>query len=226
MIQRLIGGRLATGDFGAQTGLPQYGVLLSGTVSSPIIVNNSSHRILAYTLLFDQKKRCVKPVRICDARPATQTAYILGGIAPLASHRHDSSAEVRDAKGQSPTIGAKAVVLDSVLFDDGTLVGPDKAGSFDQLTARIQAEKDVHAVVVTANGADSVWTALERMASGQTVPAIQPSRSQMYQYRYQSMFKTYAAELLNVRVRAGNAAALDLARSSVFYPTIVKGEIK
>jgi len=95
--------------------------------------------------------------------------------------------------------------------------------AFDQLTADIQAEKDVHAILVTANDAESAWTVLKEIASaGKTAPAVQSSRPQLYQYRYREMSKVYADELLRVRSAVGDAAALQIAHSSEFYPTIVK----
>jgi len=208
----------------AQAGLPKYGVLLGGSVSSPTIVNNSSHRILAYTLLFDQGNGAVHPSLYEMLGQLRKLPMSSVGIAPGVSLPHNPSAQVRDAKGQSPYAVAIAVSLDSVLFDDGTLVGPDKAGSFDQLTARIQAEKDIHAILLNGNGAESAWAALSGIASGQAVAPTQASRSQPYQGRYASMYKVFAAELLRVRSGTGDAAALHLAGSSMSYPTIVKGE--
>ena len=224
MIARILGVSILLATFaGAQSGLPKYGVFLEGTVSSPIIVNHSSHRILAYCLLFDHGSGVVIPslqVMLGQLRRQPMSAV---GIAPGGQHLHQPVAQVADAKGQLPNEGPIALTLDSVLFEDGTLVGPDKSGSFDQLTARIQAEKDVHAVLKNG-GTPSAWTALERIASGQTSPAPEQSRSQGYRSRYQAMFRASAVELLNVRSRAGDAAANDLARSSAFYPAIVKGE--
>ena len=41
----------------AQTiGLPQYGVLLEGTADAPVLVNNSSQRILAYAWRYENSK--------------------------------------------------------------------------------------------------------------------------------------------------------------------------
>src|SRR5712691_722507 len=217
MIQRLVSFVLLLASVAmAQTGLPQAGVLLGGTtVTSPIIINNSGHRILAYTLLFDLGNGASYPSVFAMLGQLRKLPISSVGIAPGASFPHRSNVQFRDASGQSPTARATAVALDSVLFDDGTLVGPDKAGSFDQLTADNQAEKDVHAILVTANGAESAWTVLKEIASaGKTAPAVQSSRPQLYQYRYREMSRVYADELVRVRSAVGDAAALQLAHSS------------
>jgi hypothetical protein len=210
----------------AQTGLPQFGVVLGGTVNSPVIINNSSHRILAYTLSFDkgngvpQNTLYMMMGQLRDQSPSS------AGIAPGANFQHPAGTQVQaqDASGKSPTAGAIAVALDSVLFDDGTLVGPDKAGNFDSLLGRVQAEKDVHAILIGANGAASVWATLEGFASGQTAPPIVPGQSHNYQRQYLVEFRSYATELLTVRKRGGDAAALKAAHSSDSYPAIVRGE--
>ena len=209
----------------AQAGLPQFGVLVGGTVNSPVIINNSSHRILAYTLSFDKGngasyRSLYSMLGQLRRQPLSST-----GIAPGANFPHPvgQAVQVQDAGGKSPVAGATAVSLDSVLFDDGTLVGPDHAGSFDKLLARVQAEKDVHAILTSTNGTASSWATLEGFASSQPVIAVPPGHSRNYERQYLLSFKTYAAELLRVRQRQGDAAALQLAHSSDVYPAIIRG---
>lgn len=206
----------------AQTGLARHGVFLQGTPGSPLIVNQSSHRILAYTLLFVHANGATTPslqVMLGQLRNQPLTSV---GIAPMTTYTHRSSAEVRDPNGALPTEQALSVVLDSVLFDDGTLVGPDEAGSFYPLTARIQAEKDAHAVLLHADGAASAWATLASFASGKTLPPVDAGQPLAYQHRYQALFQIYAEELLHVRSKGGESAALRLAHSSAFYPVIVR----
>jgi hypothetical protein len=218
---------LAASTAVAQTGLPQYGVVLGGTVNSPVIINNSSHRILAYTLSFDMG----------NGVPPHNTLYMmigqlrdrspsLAGIAPGANFVHSPGTlvQVQDARGKSSTAGAIAVALDSVLFDDGTLVGPDKAGNLDSLLGRVDGEKDVHAIFAGANSTAAGAAILEGFASGQTVPPIPPGRSRNYQRQYLASVRANAIELLNVWKRGGDAAALKKAHSSDSYPAIVRGE--
>lgn len=148
------------------------------------------------------------------------------GIAPGASRAHDSQALTNslDAKGQSAFAWATSVTIDSVLFEDGRLVGPDKAGSYDQLTARLQAEKDVHELLTKATDVTQAWVTLEGIASGQIEPPTDKSQSQKYQRRYRAEYQTFSTELVRVRSKLGDAAAMDLAHGYVFDVKIVRGE--
>jgi hypothetical protein len=126
-------------------------------------------------------------------------------------------------EGQSPFAFATSVALDSVLFEDGRLVGPDKAGSYDQLTALVQAEKDVHEIITTAKDLAQAWRVLESIAAGQAIPARDQSRSERYWRRYLVAYRNFSVELLQVRSKVGDAAAINLARMYMFRPQIVKG---
>jgi hypothetical protein len=217
-------GFLLSGVSVAQTGLAKHNVLLEGTPGALFIVNNSNHRILAYTLLFVTKNGQMAPSLHDMFGQLRKQPMSSVGIPPMTKFAHRPSTESRDANGQNAVTQAVSVVLDSVVFENGMIVGPDKAGGFDQFSARVRAEQDAHSVLTKSNNSASAWLALEAFASGQTVPSVEASRSSLYQYRYQRVFKVSAAALLTVRSRRGDVAALALAKSSDSYPMIVKGE--
>jgi hypothetical protein len=90
------------------------------------------------------------------------------------------------------------------------------------LIARLQAEKDAHEVVTTANDIAHAWTLIENIASGQVRPPRDPSQSERVWTLYSGVYRTRATELLQVRSKLGDAAAMELARAYVFSPKIVK----
>lgn len=218
------------------TGLPQYGVLLEGTADAPVLKNNSAKRILAYSLMYDSG--------------GTSTVDMLGqlrtqplssvGIAPGASYglrtgsfqgsipgggggdRFPVPPQTRDARGL-PTQHTSAT-LDAVVFDDGHIVGPDKSGLFDRLSKQIKAEQDVAGILLNSTDREAAWQQIQTIASsppelpplpargGGFVGALPPGRPQ------------FARQLLFVRQRRGDVAAVKTAESTKNYPVIVKVE--
>ena len=202
------------------------GVWLGGSASDPLIINNSTHRVLAYTLIFQGVNggESSSPFSMLGQLRDQPISNV--GIAPGSSWAHNARptvAQTLDAKGQSPFASAASVALDSVLFEDGRLVGPDKAGSYDQLTALVQAERDVHDIITTARDLAHAWAVLESIAAGQTQPPRDQSRSEKYWLRYLTAYRNFSTELLRVRTIAGDAAAMNLASKYMFTPKIVKG---
>jgi len=184
------------------------------------------HRVLAYTLMFQGVNgvSSFSPFSMLGQLRDQPISNV--GIAPGASWAHNSrptAVQAVDAKGQSPFDFASKVALDSVLFEDGRFVGPDKAGSYDQLTALVQAEKDVHDIITTAKDLAQAWTVLESVAAGQTQPVRDQSRSEKYWLRYLTAYRNFSTKLLRARSNVGDAAAMRLAHMYMFKPKIVKG---
>jgi hypothetical protein len=200
------------------------GVSLGGTVSAPVIVNNSSHRVLEYTLLFQGPKGPSRPSTYSMLPQLRKEPLSSVGIAPGTSWTHPTNAfvQVLDASGQPSVASVTNVVLDSVLFEDGRPVGPDKAGHYEMLILSLQAERDAHEILTTATDVAHAWTVLENIASGQTKPPRDPSQSEKDWIFYSQVYRTRATELVQVRSKLGDAAAMDLARAYVFSPKIVK----
>jgi hypothetical protein len=198
-------------------GLPQAQVTLAGTPAAPVVINNSSHWILAYTIVDQNATGPVRP----------HTYDMIGqlrnnpraGIAPGVSFSEDqlpARTQTRDANGAPPPPSTQ-VSLDSVLFDNGVLVGPDKMNSFDAITARLQAQKDVNMAVEAGD-----WSKVQQIADGRNAGA--PIGSELYQRNYRQRVVIAATEMLQVRERTGDAGALKLAASMAAYPTITRGQ--
>ena len=209
---------VAAAAIAQMVGLPQAGVILAGTPASPVVINNSSHWILAYTLVNQNTAGRVLP----------HTYDMIGqlrnnpraGIAPGASFPDGQlpRVETRDASG-APPLPPTQVSLDSVIFDNGELVGPDRAKIFDVITARLQAQKDVNLAVEAG-----AWSKIQQIADGGNTGAPAPAGSEMYQRSYRQRAVIAATEMLRVRERTGDAGALQLAASMAAYPTITRAQ--
>ena len=114
------------------------------------------------------------------------------------------------------------VALDSVWFDDGTFVGPDKGGSFERTTARMQAEKDVHAILVKATDREAAWATLREMAARRGIVA--PAGTPLFQNGYLMWAQTFADQLLRLKADKGEARALAVAEEAAAYPAIKRVE--
>jgi hypothetical protein len=198
-------------------GLPQAEVTLAGTPTAPVIINNSSHWILAYTLVDQDAAAPVRPHTydmIGQLRNNPRAGIAPGGSFP--DGQSPRPVETRDASGAPPRPPTQ-VSLDSVVFDNGVLVGPDKANIFDAITARLQAQKDVNLAVQAG-----AWSKLQEIADGgNAAPAL--IGSEIYQRNYRLRIVVAAREMLGVRERTGDAGALKLAASMAVYPTITRG---
>lgn len=119
------------------TGLPQYGVELTGTVDAPVITNHSGKDIYELSVVFydaaghvngtstenyfansfDDVLHNGQSDEIHGATPKpTDTVHIIEGTLP----------------GRPPRPMTVKIVLDSVVFGDGSFVGPDVAKLFAQ----------------------------------------------------------------------------------------------
>ena len=220
----------------AQTvGLPQYGVLIEGTADAPVLINNSSHRVLAYALQYDNRG-----FSTYNMLGQFRTQPTSSGIAPGASNEIRTGSlqgtvpvggggagrvpvppQVRDASGLP--VQHTSVALDAILFDDGHVLGPDKGGMFDRLASQIKGEQEVAAILLDATDRNSAWTQIQNIANsppelpvlprgGGFLGALPPGRPQ------------FARQLLLQRSAGGEAAAIKLAAGTKNYPVIVKGE--
>ena len=120
----------------AQTliGLPQYGVELTGSIENPVIVNNSGKAICEVTvMLYDAagKPNGTNTESYCfDSLDGVvhpgDSAEVHGAVAksgdPIEVH-------IDNPKNKPVPITVKAV-LDSIIFADGSFVGPDNAKWF------------------------------------------------------------------------------------------------
>jgi hypothetical protein len=223
----------------AQTiGLPQYGLLLEGTANEPKLINNSSHQVVAYALIYDNRgTSTVDLLEQLRTKPASEV-----GIAPgrtLEVNRPHLGAsgggggrgvpvgpqvKVRGGNGLPPEHTTAA--LDAVLFEDGQLVGPDHSGQYERLTSQIKQEQEVASILLNTTDRAAAWVSIQSIASSPEPPPPPPAPGR-YGVRAGPMppwRAQFARQLLLVRQRQGDAAAVKAAESTKNYPVIVKVE--
>ncbi len=121
--------------------------------------------------------------------------------------------------------GGLTVTLDGAFFEDGTFVGPDRAGYFDIFKAEVTARHDLMARVVAASkarqGLAQVASEIESALPAQK-PQLRPGATPGDYYEYYK--NLYATEFLNVRNKLGDQGALGLAYFHSFQhpPVFVK----
>lgn len=97
---------------------------------------------------------------------------------------------------------AVSIALDSVVFSDGTLAGPDAAHRFDTYRGLSDAEQSVLAIVKSASQAD-VFSQLSSLASA----AVTETPASTYAYWYAQRRQQFASELLAGIARNGDRYA-------------------
>jgi hypothetical protein len=180
-------------------GLPEYGVLLTGSPEVPVIVNHSGRTIIGFSM---------------------STYMVNGGRAQAASLLlvYSRSAAVADGaqyqpRGlQIPAVATRPTllpivkaVLDSILFDNGEYVGADFA------TARLDTIREIgRQLTAVKYGSDAeiaaVWSKLEEMVPWRHDPSTRIHALALDPDRYSA-----ALNLLRERDLHGERLAFDLA---------------
>ena len=136
---------------------------------------------------------------------------------------------------------AEATTLDSVLFDDGLIVGPDLGHMYESITARIAAEVSVGSLLLSAKTDGELATAWEQIKQIAETPLVPPTSAPVTTTAGRPCFayvsgigcvyspfadpnspRQFAMQLLSVRDRLGERAAVAQAASSLAYPKIHK----
>jgi hypothetical protein len=120
--------------------------------------------------------------------------------------------------------GELTVTLDGAFFEDGTFVGPDRAGYFDIFKADVTARHDLMTRVVaagkTGQGLAQVASEIESALPAQKTP-LRPGATPADYYEYYKY--QYATEFLNVRKQRGDQDALGIAYFHSFeHPPVFK----
>lgn len=225
------------------TGLPEYGVLLSGTPDNPVVLNQSPHRILAFALRTRREGQ--------DRFSGTHSNQV--GLSQLTRGNADPDGPgippggtslslqpfpvgIGIVNGQRADIGNAEATLDSVLFDDGLFVGPDLGHVYESITARIAAEVSVDSILLSAK-TDSeftrAWEQIKQIA--ETPPGTTRScfayiaSANVCAFSHEgppvedrNSPSQFANQLLFVRDRLGEKSAVAQAASSLTYPKIHK----
>src|SRR5579883_2021203 len=107
------------------TGLPEHGLVLSGTIAEPVLENLTGQRILAWALRWVLARPNVSAplthVCIFNSQLLSKARAGRAALAPGSSRAHRYEQEARDiAQGEAPV----SVSLDLAMLDDGSVVGP------------------------------------------------------------------------------------------------------
>jgi hypothetical protein len=120
--------------------------------------------------------------------------------------------------------GGLSVTLDGAFFEDGTFVGPDRAGYFDIFKADVTARHDLMARVTaagkTGQGLAQVASEIESALPAQK-PRLRSGASPGDYYEYYK--NLYATEFLDVRKKLGDQGALGIAHFHSFeHPPVFR----
>jgi hypothetical protein len=120
-------------------------------------------------------------------------------------------------------IGYTQATLDSVLFDDGLFVGPDLGHMYESITARINAEVSVDSLLLSAKTDRDFATAWDQIKQIAETPSVPPTSAPGFiDLVDPNSPRWFAMQLLSVRDRLGEKAAVAQAASSLAYPKIHK----
>ena len=199
-------------------GLPDEGVLLSGSPAAPILVNNTNRRIIGYTIRYiNTSGPSINDTQLALLRIHHYTGESPLVIQPQTERSVPSSGRTIVAGVKDPSVPIQAI-LDAVIFDDGEVVGPDITHTLERVQVHIQAEHDIHqkaraAHGLTGNAKQAAWDEIYRLS-------IQDPSGEGNSLNVQYMQRTAANELLEVRERLGDDSAFELAKGSLKYPTL------
>lgn len=193
-------------------GLPEAGVILTGTPDNPTLQNSTGRVILAWTLFLTDGKGAghVSTMSVMGylRDGELQPQATINHMSPDGAHR----VQATPPGGMGPAVSA---TLDVVVFRDGEVVGPDKTGMQANMTARIQGEQGVDKLFL-----DGDLIRLQEIVDQKSLlaPPDGMSRFALMAYNYSQI--DFAKELLRVRDRMGLEYASKLARTSARYPNL------
>lgn len=192
-------------------GLPKYGVGLTGNNVAPVIQNHSGQAILGFSIKFEEARQV--PGRIAGpngdilllVNPIPDGGeYRTFGAGPKAANSSQASGPM--AGTQSPVV---RVILDGVLFADGTFVGPDKEALSDRMGLKMKIASQMGSQIV--NGLMS-WDQVRATAQ------VQPTSHTTQEFATTDT----AQRLIQAYDQFGENAALNLAARFAALPTTLK----
>jgi hypothetical protein len=173
---------VAWGQQTALVGLPEFGVTLTGTPAEPTVVNSSGQVIIGHMLRVFYLNSSVpmnmsnfKARGIWMHRPGNEAAE---GLQPNQSENPltrflgpHPSVHMRWQGGGDSTGTPVKIVLDSVVFASGQMVGPDVVNEFPKLSERVAALREFATQAVEAGRNPSLqpalWAEMERLSAQQ-----------------------------------------------------------
>jgi hypothetical protein len=154
-------------------GLPEHGVLLTGTLENPVIENHSGRTVIAYTVVIPEQggsmsvHQILLTIHMPDGLPD-------GGLLRIHGNVHLNPAVPVQGPMQSPAQQVSpgrpvSAVLQSVVFDDGQFVGANEHGAFELFAKRIEVIKEVGFLAK-----DGAWDQVETLAKALTKLSTRP----------------------------------------------------
>jgi hypothetical protein len=195
-------------------------VTLSGDPRAPALNNNTDRTIIGYSLR-----------RLLSSELHFQ---MRGQAFRIPAHSKRAFNDETQVAARDGVVSNPVILIEAVVFDDGEVVAVDGrevdvASVFERLDARVRAEQDLHQQLLQAYGradtlVDKTQGKREKDAAWQHVEAAQ-SRTKRGDYtaaedRYVREQEKFADELLRVRQGLGEAAAIELAKTSATFPKI------
>jgi hypothetical protein len=201
-------------------GLPEYGVLLTGSPENPVIENHSGRTIIAYS--FQTANRNGRGPR---DQPLLATSMQPAGI-PDGGSLYAKGAMPVNPPGPIEGLASSALLtepgpiirasLRSVVFEDGEFVGTSEYGDFELFTGKMQGTREVGMMAKSGE-----WGQVEALAPDHLPPLL--GRSPRGEDPILHFGRQVAAlHLVRERRQKGHAAAMQLAEIYSSLPTLWK----
>jgi hypothetical protein len=205
----------------ALNGLPEYGVLLTGTPENPIIENRSGKGVIGYKLMkAGQNGHGPSPLTLL-AFPGQPAGIPNGGAVyansnvpvNLASQRPGvlASPILSPLPGRGPIVSA---TLQNAVFGDGGFVGVEEEWVFEQFGRVMKAIVEVGLLAKAARDQ------LEALAISTGAPLGPPPRGEDPRTYFER--RLAATRLVQERKWKGDAGAMQLAEIYASLPTLWK----
>jgi hypothetical protein len=196
-------------------GLPQYGVILTGSPDTPepVIVDGKHKSILAYAI--DQEDANGHgPIR--EVLATMNVRLNIHHALAISSEHEPMGKPSRPVTGEDGPVVRAVLVL--VIFDDGQIVGPDAAGSAIRFTTRINAER-AYAQELLAHP-ETVWQHALAIMSARRLPAFKTFDDSLVFHARQDL----ARDMVNTKNEHGEAAGLEVAHRAASLPVLWKAK--
>jgi hypothetical protein len=197
-------------------GLPEFNVLLAGTLDAPMLQNRTTRTIIGFHVVRVPgygKTVMGRPSRNINLGPGQQILLQKGSAIDVIIN---AAGDIVSGPGAPPH---QAVILTAVIFDDGEVVGPGAEQMIQEQNSLIRAERDVHQMLLEKGHA--VWSEIERIAQQdpKTRSDLDPKTDTIAYALHQRMM---AQELVRVRDAplGGEDEAIKLAHTSESYPNL------
>lgn len=157
-------------------GLPELGITLSGTPDNPIVENHSGKTVIGHALRVYSAESIfplnMNNLKVRDIWEGSKGLEPERTEAPLMRFFFSSTPAIR-FKTQGVVIHTPTrVVLDSVVFANGQVAGPDAAKNFEQWSRRLEAIRELATFALEAKQNASLrptlWSELDRLVALRT----------------------------------------------------------